>query len=46
MYMVLHLGLADPQVGAANWKVPLACEQRPIKDGDEKPCLKAESGSP
>jgi len=46
LYMVLHLGLADPQVGAASWKVPLACQQRPIKDGDEKPCLKAESGSP
>ncbi len=47
LYMVLHLDLTDPQVGAASWKVPLACQQRPIKGGAETSCLKpAESASP
>jgi hypothetical protein len=37
-YMALHLDVADPQVGAASWKLPLACQVRPIRGGKETEC--------
>jgi len=39
MYIALHLDTANPQVGGANWKVPLGCRQRSIKGGAETSCM-------
>jgi len=38
LYIALHLDVADPQVGAAQWKLPIGCSQHMIGGSEEKPC--------